>query len=136
MRAVTASLSPRPLLAPPQDKGLRWPLERAQIRAMGLLKAAAAQVNQDLGLLAPEKAAAIIAASFITGGTEEALSDTFVPPTYKVPAQSFLSGYANVANIIFAFQGQSEFYEMAAEMKNPKKFPFSLGLSQCIMLTW
>ncbi len=39
------------------------PLERAQIRAMGLLKAAAAQVNQDLGLLAPEKAAAIIAAA-------------------------------------------------------------------------
>ena len=39
------------------------PLERAQIRAMGLLKAAAAQVNQDLGLLAPEKAAAIVAAA-------------------------------------------------------------------------
>ncbi|WP_040765727.1 class II fumarate hydratase [Tsukamurella sp. 1534] len=39
------------------------PLERAQIRAMGLLKAACAQVNQDLGLLAPEKAAAIIAAA-------------------------------------------------------------------------
>ncbi|MET9329373.1 class II fumarate hydratase [Tsukamurella sp. NPDC003166] len=39
------------------------PLERAQIRAMGLLKAAAAQVNQDLGLLSTEKAAAIIAAA-------------------------------------------------------------------------
>lgn len=39
------------------------PLERAQIRAMGLLKAAAAQVNQDLELLAPEKAGAIIAAA-------------------------------------------------------------------------
>ena len=39
------------------------PLERAQIRALGLLKAACAQVNKDLGLLAPEKAAAIVAAA-------------------------------------------------------------------------
>ncbi|GAA1104246.1 class II fumarate hydratase [Tsukamurella strandjordii] len=39
------------------------PLERAQIRAMGLLKAACAQVNKDLGLLDPEKAEAIIAAA-------------------------------------------------------------------------
>ncbi|WP_433611031.1 class II fumarate hydratase [Prescottella agglutinans] len=38
-------------------------LERAQIRAMGLLKAACAQVNKDLGLLAPEKADAIVAAA-------------------------------------------------------------------------
>ncbi|RVW02857.1 class II fumarate hydratase [Rhodococcus xishaensis] len=38
-------------------------LERAQIRAMGLLKAACAQVNKDLGLLAPEKADAIIVAA-------------------------------------------------------------------------
>jgi len=38
-------------------------LERTQIRAMGLLKAACAQVNRDLGLLAPEKADAIIAAA-------------------------------------------------------------------------
>ncbi|QCQ90185.1 class II fumarate hydratase [Rhodococcus sp. SGAir0479] len=38
-------------------------LERAQIRAMGLLKAACAQVNKDLGLLAPDKADAIIAAA-------------------------------------------------------------------------
>lgn len=38
-------------------------LERTQIRALGLLKAACAQVNRDLGLLAPEKAAAIIAAA-------------------------------------------------------------------------
>jgi fumarate hydratase, class II len=38
-------------------------LERTQIRAMGLLKAACAQVNKDLGLLAPEKAEAIIAAA-------------------------------------------------------------------------
>ncbi|MDH6283520.1 class II fumarate hydratase [Prescottella agglutinans] len=38
-------------------------LERTQIRAMGLLKAACAQVNKDLGLLAPEKADAIIAAA-------------------------------------------------------------------------
>ena len=38
-------------------------LERAQIRALGLLKAACAQVNKDLGLLAPEKADAIIAAA-------------------------------------------------------------------------
>jgi fumarate hydratase class II len=38
-------------------------LERAQIRALGLLKAACAQVNKDLGLLAPGKADAIIAAA-------------------------------------------------------------------------
>ncbi|MBF6355369.1 class II fumarate hydratase [Nocardia higoensis] len=38
-------------------------LERAQIRALGLLKAACAKVNRDLGLLAPEKAEAIIAAA-------------------------------------------------------------------------
>jgi fumarate hydratase class II len=38
-------------------------LERAQIRALGLLKGACAQVNKDLGLLAPEKAGAIIAAA-------------------------------------------------------------------------
>ena len=36
-------------------------LERTQIRALGLLKGACAQVNKDLGLLAPEKADAIIA---------------------------------------------------------------------------
>ncbi|APE36775.1 aspartate ammonia-lyase [Nocardia mangyaensis] len=38
-------------------------LERAQIRALGLLKAACAQVNKDLGLLDPGKADAIIAAA-------------------------------------------------------------------------
>ncbi|MDV6280664.1 class II fumarate hydratase [Rhodococcus jostii] len=38
-------------------------LERTQIRAMGLLKAACAQVNKDLGLLDAEKADAIIAAA-------------------------------------------------------------------------
>src|ERR1700684_3526404 len=38
-------------------------LERAQIRALGLLKAACAQVNKDLGLLAADKADAIIAAA-------------------------------------------------------------------------
>lgn len=37
-------------------------LESAQIRAMGLLKAACAQVNKDKGVLAPEMADAIIAA--------------------------------------------------------------------------
>ncbi|MFZ2238995.1 MAG: class II fumarate hydratase [Gordonia amarae] len=39
------------------------PLERTQIRAMGLLKAACAQANSDLGLLDAEKADAIIAAA-------------------------------------------------------------------------
>ncbi|OBJ67887.1 class II fumarate hydratase [Mycobacterium sp. 1274756.6] len=39
------------------------PLERTQIRALGLLKGACAQVNKDLGLLAGEKADAIIAAA-------------------------------------------------------------------------
>src|SRR6201988_504668 len=38
-------------------------LERTHIRALGLLKGACAQVNKDLGLLAPEKADAIIAAA-------------------------------------------------------------------------
>src|SRR6476660_10368831 len=38
-------------------------LERTQIRAMGLLKAACAQVNKDLGLLDADKADAIIAAA-------------------------------------------------------------------------
>jgi fumarate hydratase, class II len=38
-------------------------LERTQIRALGLLKGACAQVNRDLGLLTPEKADAIIAAA-------------------------------------------------------------------------
>jgi fumarate hydratase, class II len=38
-------------------------LERAQIRALGLLKGACAQVNKDLGLLPPQKADAIIAAA-------------------------------------------------------------------------
>lgn len=38
-------------------------LERTQIRALGLLKGACARVNKDLGLLAPEKADAIIAAA-------------------------------------------------------------------------
>jgi len=39
------------------------PLERTQIRAMGLLKAACAQVNKDLGLLDEQKADAIVAAA-------------------------------------------------------------------------
>ncbi len=39
------------------------PLERTQIRALGLLKAACAQVNRDLGLLDAAKADAIIAAA-------------------------------------------------------------------------
>src|ERR1700740_2072674 len=38
-------------------------LERTQIRALGLLKGASPQVNKDLGLRAPEKADAIIAAA-------------------------------------------------------------------------
>ena len=38
------------------------PLERTQIRAMGLLKAACATVNKDLGLLDAERADAIISA--------------------------------------------------------------------------
>ncbi|MDT5192146.1 MAG: fumarate hydratase, class [Mycobacterium sp.] len=39
------------------------PLERTQIRALGLLKGACAEVNKDLGLLDAEKADAIIAAA-------------------------------------------------------------------------
>ena len=63
-------------------------------------------------------AVAVIVASFLTGNTEEGAN--YVPATLGVPKQSFLSGYTNLANIIFAFQGQSMFYEMAAEMKNLK----------------
>ncbi|MFB1299259.1 class II fumarate hydratase [Mycobacterium sp. pW049] len=39
------------------------PLERTQIRALGLLKGACAQVNKDLGLLDADKADAIVAAA-------------------------------------------------------------------------
>jgi fumarate hydratase, class II len=47
-------------------------LERTQIRALGLLKGACAQVNKDLGLLAPEKADAIIdAAAEIADGLHD-----------------------------------------------------------------
>src|ERR1700754_2803877 len=47
-------------------------LERTQIRALGLLKGACAQVNKDLGLLAPEKADAIIdAAAEIADGRHD-----------------------------------------------------------------
>src|ERR1700728_4641156 len=38
-------------------------LERTQIRALGLLKGACAQVNKDLGLLSAEKAGAIVVAA-------------------------------------------------------------------------
>src|SRR5690625_7606052 len=38
-------------------------LERTQIRALGLLKGACAQVNKDVGLLAADRAGAIIAAA-------------------------------------------------------------------------
>lgn len=49
------------------------PLESAQIRAMGLLKAACAQVNLDRGLLSEEKATAIInAAQEIAAGKHDA----------------------------------------------------------------
>jgi fumarate hydratase class II len=44
---------------PISDRGL----ERAQIRALGVLKGACAQVNKNLGFLAPDKADAIIAAA-------------------------------------------------------------------------
>lgn len=83
-----------------------------------------------LSTLAIIAAVAIIAAAFITGTTTE----TYSPATLSVPPQSFLSGYTNIANIIFAFQGQSEFYEMMGEMKNPKKFPLSLGVAQIVMV--
>uniref|UniRef100_A0A7S3E6Q2 Amino acid transporter transmembrane domain-containing protein n=1 Tax=Chloropicon laureae TaxID=464258 RepID=A0A7S3E6Q2_9CHLO len=77
-------------------------------------------------------AVAVIVASFLTGNTEEGAN--YVPATLGVPKQSFLSGYTNLANIIFAFQGQSMFYEMAAEMKNPRHFAVpSLLTAQVIM---
>ena len=83
-----------------------------------------------LSFMAILASVAIISASFITGEN----TDDFVPPSIQVPPQSFLSGYATLANIIFSFQGQSQFYEMMAEMKNPKQFPFALSVAQTIML--
>ena len=52
------------------------PLERSQIRALGLLKAATAQVNLDLGLLDETKANAIVAAA---GEIAEGLHDDQFP---------------------------------------------------------
>src|SRR3954452_1893607 len=51
-------------------------LERTQIRALGLLKAACAQVNKDLGKLPAEKADAIIVAA---GEIAEGLHDDQFP---------------------------------------------------------
>ena len=84
-----------------------------------------------LSFLAILGAVGIIAASFITGENTE---EDFVPPSIAVPSQSFLVGYTNIANIIFSFQGQSEFVEMMAEMKDPKQFPLALLVAQVIML--
>src|SRR6202008_3222534 len=61
-------------------------LERPQIRALGLLKGACAQVNKDLGLLAPEKADAIIAA-----GAE----DPRRPPRRSVPHRRLPNRFGN-----------------------------------------
>ena len=64
-------------------------LERTQIRALGLLKGACAQVNKDLGLLAPEKAEAMVAefgpAARMLGATLRNVSNpTMLDAGYKV----------------------------------------------------
>src|SRR6201997_3135412 len=65
-------------------------LERTQIRALGLLKGACAQVNKDLGLLAPEKADAIIAAAAeIADGGHDA----------QFPIDVFQTGSGNSSHI-------------------------------------
>ena len=57
------------------------PLERAQIRALGLLKSACASVNNDLGLLDDDKARAIeAAAQKIADGEDYAMPATIEDP--------------------------------------------------------
>src|SRR6195952_2789123 len=79
------------------------PLERTQIRALGLLKGACAQVNKDLGLLAPEKADAIIAAAGeIAAGLHD---DPF--PTEVFQTGSGTSSNMNANEVIASIAGQN-----------------------------
>ena len=74
---------------------------------------------------------ALFAASYITGDTREDVG--FVPPSAQVPKQTVMSAWNAFSNIIFSFQGQSEFLEMMGEQKDPRQFPKSLALSQSVM---
>eukprot|EP00041_Stephanoeca_diplocostata_P019864 m.432789 g.432789 ORF g.432789 m.432789 type:complete len:457 (-) comp21414_c1_seq6:171-1541(-) len=47
---------------------------------------------------------------------------------------SFLQIYGSTAQYIFAYQGQSVFFEVMREMKTPKKFPHSVGAANFIMM--
>ena len=76
---------------------------------------------------------ALFAASYITGDTREDVG--FVPPSAQVPKQSVMSAWNAFSNIIFSFQGQSEFLEMMGEQKDPRQFPKSLALSQSVMVS-
>jgi fumarate hydratase class II len=79
------------------------PLERTQIRALGLLKGACAQVNKDLGLLAPEKADAIIAAA---GEIADGLHDDQFPIDV-FQTGSGTSSNMNANEVIASIAGQN-----------------------------
>ncbi len=72
-------------------------LERTQIRALGLLKAACAQVNKDLGKLSAEKADAIIAAA---GEIADGLHDDQFPPIDVFQTGSGTSSNMNANEVI------------------------------------
>src|ERR1700721_502797 len=75
-------------------------LERTQIRALGLLKSACAQVNKDLGLLAPDKADAIIAAAneIADGRHDDQFPiDVFQTGARPSPKQNPQEGVASIA---------------------------------------
>jgi fumarate hydratase class II len=78
-------------------------LERTQIRALGLLKGACAQVNKDLGLLAPEKADAIIAAA---GEIADGLHDDQFPIDV-FQTGSGTSSNMNTNEVIASIAGQN-----------------------------
>src|SRR4030088_626833 len=78
-------------------------LERTQIRALGLLKGACAQVNKDLGLLAADKADAIIAAAAeIAAGQHD---DQF--PIDVFQTGSGTSSNMNTNEVIASIAGQN-----------------------------
>ncbi|HVQ51039.1 MAG TPA: class II fumarate hydratase, partial [Mycobacterium sp.] len=78
-------------------------LERTQIRALGLLKGACAQVNKDLGLLAPDKADAIIAAA---GEIADGLHDDQFPIDV-FQTGSGTSSNMNTNEVIASIAGQN-----------------------------
>mmetsp|Transcript_21518 Transcript_21518/g.43205 ORF Transcript_21518/g.43205 Transcript_21518/m.43205 type:complete len:439 (-) Transcript_21518:63-1379(-) len=49
------------------------------------------------------------------------------------PKESFLEAYNPISSFIFAYQGQSIFLEIMAEMRDPKEWPKSVFLSHFLM---